>query len=146
MSLTRSQIAAAYHKEHGPLIEPVQGFDSLAPILHLPYSIGRAHGFTDLGTYVAKALDHGGTDTHRGPPAWAYDLGRKNRFMFKGWDYLVARRHARWLWNNHKALGIEYVILGNKIASREVGDWHFYDDKEHTHSFHIHVSGHWPGR
>jgi len=143
---TRTQLAAAYHKAHGPLKEPRQGFTSLAKPLWLPYSMGIARGYTDLGTYVAKALDHGGTDTHRGPPAWAFDLGRKDRFRFLGWDYLKARAFARFLWDNHRALDIEYVILGNRIASRKVGDWHHYDDSSGTHAFHIHVSGHWPGR
>jgi len=143
---TRAELMAAYKEKHGPLVKPRQGFDSLAPVLWLAYSMGIQRGFTDLGTYVAKALDHGGTDTHRGPPAWAFDLGRKNRFLFRGWDYLVARRFARFLWENHRALGIEYVILGNKIASREKGDWHPFLDSSGSHSFHIHVSGHWPGR
>ncbi len=42
-------------------------------------------GFTDLGTYVNKPGDHG-----IGPPCFAFDLGRKDRFLFKGWDYLKA--------------------------------------------------------
>jgi len=146
MSMTRAQLAAAYKAKHGALVEPVQGFDSLAKILWLPYSMGRQRGFTDLGTYVAKALDHGGTDTHRGPPAWAFDLGRKDRFLFKGWDYLKARALAKFYWENHRALGIEYVILGHKIISRNNPTWHFYADPSGSHSFHIHVSGHWPGR
>jgi len=146
MSMTRAQLAAAYKAKHGALVEPVQGFDSLAKILWLAYSMGRQRGFTDLGTYVAKALDHGGTDTHRGPPAWAFDLGRKDRFLFKGWDYLKARALAKFYWENHRALGIEYVILGHKIISRSNPTWHFYADPSGSHSFHIHVSGHWPGR
>lgn len=143
---TRQQLAAAYTAKHGALKKPRQGFDSLAAVLWLPYSMGIVRGFTDLGTYVPKALDHGGTDTHRGPPAWAFDLGRKNRFFFKGWDYLVARRLAKFYWTNHRALGIEYVILGHKIISRSKPYWHYYSDPSGSHSFHIHVSGHWPGR
>lgn len=145
-TLTRAQLLAQYRAKHGALKKPRQGWDSLAKILWLPYSMGIARGFTDLGTYVAKALDHGGTDTHRGPPAWAFDLGRKNRFLFKGWDYLVARRFAKLLWANHRALGIEYIILGNKIISRKHPSWQPFADAGGTHSFHIHVSGHWPGR
>jgi hypothetical protein len=143
---TRKELAAAYHKKHGPLKKPRQGWASLAVPLHLPYSMGIARGFTDLGTYVAKALDHGGTDTHRGPPAWAFDLGRKDRFLFKGWGYLKARALAKLYWKHHRALDIEYVILGHKIISREKPYWHYYSDPSGSHSFHIHVSGHWPGR
>jgi hypothetical protein len=107
--------------------------------------MGRKRSFTDLGTYVPKALDHGGTDTHRGPPAWAFDLGRTNRFFNKGWNYLVARRLALLYVKEHKGLNIEYVILGDKIWSRERPYWHYYGPDK-SHFFHIHVSGHWPGR
>lgn len=144
--MTYQQLLRRHLKKHKKLVEPRQGFDSLADDLHLAYSIGRVRGFTDLGTYVAKALDHGGTDTHRGPPAWAFDLGRKDRFLFKGWGYLVARRLAKLYWKHHKALNIEYVILGHKIISRNRPYWHYYSDPSGSHSFHIHVSGHWPGR
>jgi hypothetical protein len=144
--MTRATIRRRYRAEHGALKQPRQGWTSLAQPLWLAYSIGIAHGFTDLGTYVAKALDHGGTDTHRGPPAWAFDLGRKDRFLFKGWGYLKARRLAKFYWENHLALDIEYVILGHNIISRSRPYWHYYSDPSGSHSFHIHVSGHWPGR
>ena len=52
MSMTRAQLAAAYKAKHGALVEPVQGFDSLAKILWLAYSMGRQRGFTDLGTIL----------------------------------------------------------------------------------------------
>lgn len=147
MSLpTRRELAAAYHAKHGPLKEPKQGFASLARPLWLPYSMGIARGFTDLGTYVNKALDHGGTYTERRPPAWAFDLGRRNRFNFLGWEYLVARAFAKLLWKHHLALDIEYVILGHRIISRKHPQWNYYRDPSGSHSFHIHVSGHWPGR
>jgi hypothetical protein len=144
--MTRAEIRKQYLEKHKALIQPRQGWSSLAAVLWLPYSMGIARGFTDLGTYVDKALDHGGTYDHRGPPAWAFDLGRKNRFRFLGWDYLVARRFAKLLWANHQALDIEYIILGKKIISRHHPEWNPYDDSTGSHSFHIHVSGHWPGR
>jgi hypothetical protein len=143
---TRAELKAAYHKKHGPLKRPRQGFDSLAAPLWLPYSMGIARGYTDLGTYVPKALDHGGKPDERHPPAWAFDLGRKDRFLFKGWNYLKARRFVKLLWENHKALDIEYIILGNKIISRNHPFWRHFEDRGGSHSFHIHVSGHWPGR
>ena len=124
-----------YRKRHGKLVEPVQGFDSLHPTLHLAYSIGRQRGFTDLGTYVDKPGDHG-----EGPPAWAFDLGRKDRFLFKGWNYLKARRLAKLYVREHRALNIEYVILGRRIWSRTHG-WHAYT-RDSSHDFHLHISGH----
>lgn len=143
---TYATLLARYKAKHGKLVEPKQGWASLAPALYLAYSMGRKRGFTDLGTYVPKALDHGGLPWARRPPAWAFDLGRKDRFLFKGWGYIVARRFAKFLWENHRALNIEYVILGHKIISRSKPYWHYYPDTGGSHSFHIHVSGHWPGR
>lgn len=139
--MTYAELFARYRKKHKRLVEPVQGFDSLHDSLWLAYSMGRKRGFTDLGTYVNKPLDHGGKPSRRGPPAWAFDLGRKDRFMFKGWDYLKARSLVRLYVKEHKALNIEYVILGHKIWSRGQG-WRYFPDSGGSHSFHIHVSGH----
>jgi hypothetical protein len=133
--VTRAELLARYRKKHGKLVEPCQGFGSLDPSLHLAYSLGRVRGYTDLGTYVAKPGDHG-----IGPPCFAFDLGRKDRFRFLGWDYLTARRLARFYVRHHLALNIEYVILGRRIWSRERG-WHAYT-RDDSHQFHIHVSGH----
>jgi hypothetical protein len=133
--VTHAELLARYRKAHGALVEPVQGFGSLDPSLHLAYSIGRVRGFTDLGTYVDKPGDHG-----IGPPCFAFDLGRKDRFLMKGWSYLKARRLARLYVREHLGLSIEYVILGNRIWSRERG-WHSYD-RDRSHYFHLHVSGH----
>jgi len=144
--ITYAQLLDRYRDKHGALVKPRQGWDSLAPRLWLAYSMAMQRGYQDLGTYVNKALDHGGTEEHRGPPAWAFDLGRNNRFFFKGWNYLVARSFAKFLWENHRALGIEYVILGHRVISREKPYWHYFEDEGGSHSFHIHVSGHWPGR
>lgn len=129
------ELLARYRKRHGKLVEPVQGFDSLHPSLHLAYSMGRVRGFTDLGTYVNKPGDHG-----IGPPCYAFDLGRKDRFLFKGWDYLKARRLAKLYVREYRSLNIEYVILGRRIWSREYG-WHAYT-RDASHDFHLHVSGH----
>lgn len=141
---TYADLFARYRARHGALREPVQGWDSLAPALHLAYSIGRVRGFTDLGTYVDKQGDHGGTYTARRPPAWAFDLGRRNRFYNRGWNYWAARRLAKLYVREHEALAIEYVILGRRIWSREKG-WHAFT-RDSSHLWHLHVSGHWPGR
>jgi hypothetical protein len=97
--------------------------------------MGRRRWFTDLGTYVDKPGDHG-----VGPPALAFDLGRKDRFLFLGWYYLPARRLAKRYVEHHDALHINYVILGNKIWSRAKPYWHYYGP-DRSHYFHIHVSG-----
>ena len=133
---TYAELLARYRAKHGKLIEPVQGFDSLHKSLHLAYSMGRVRGFTDLGTYVNKPGDHG-----IGPPCYAFDLGRKNRFFFKGWNYLTARRLAKLYVAEHEALSINYVILGRRIWSRERPYWHPLTTGDTSHDFHIHVSG-----
>ena len=101
--------------------------------------MGIVRGFTDLGTYVNKSGDHGWDDNR--DMAAAFDLGRKDRFLFKGWGYIKARRLAKLLWENHIALGIEYIILGKKIISREHPTWQPFT-RDSSHMFHIHVSGH----
>lgn len=141
---SRQELKRRYNRKHGKLVQPKQGWDSLAVPLWLPYSMGIKRGFTDLGTYVNKPGDHGGLPDKRRRPAWAFDLGRENRFFFKGWNYLVARRFALFLVKHHRALDIEYVILGRKIWSRKNG-WQPFN-RDSSHDFHIHVSGHWPGR
>jgi hypothetical protein len=132
------ELLARYRKKHGKLVEPVQGFGSLHGSLHLAYSMGRQRGFTDLGTYVNKPGDHGWNDKDR--MAAAFDLGREDRFLFKGWNYVKARRLAKLYVREHRSLGIEYVILGRRIWSRTNG-WHSYTH-DSSHDFHIHVSGH----
>src|SRR3990167_601117 len=134
--MSYQQLLTRYREKHRRLVEPKQGFESLDGSLWLAYSIGRKRGFTDLGTYANKSGDHGYK------PSWAFDLGRVNRFFNKGWNYLVARRLAKFYWENHKALNIEYVILGMRIISRERPYWHALTTGDTSHSFHIHVSGH----
>jgi hypothetical protein len=141
---SHAQLLAEYLRVHKALVEPRQGWSSLASPLHLAYSMGRKRSFTDLGTYVAKPLDHGGRPGHRGNPAWAFDLGHPN-FKSRGWRFLVARRFVRKLWKNRVPLNIEYIILGDKIISRNHPYWRYYGP-DRSHFYHIHVSGHWPGR
>jgi len=129
------ELMARYRRKHGKLVEPAQGFESLDASLWLAYSIGRRRGFLDLGTYANKPGDHGYW------PARAFDLGRKDRFLFKGWDYIKARRLAKLYWTHHRALSIEYVILGTRVISRERPYWHKLTTGDRSHMFHIHVSG-----
>ena len=137
--MTYGELLHRYKRKHKRLVEPRQGFDSLDDSLWLAYSIGRKRGFTDLGTYVNKPGDHG-----VGPPCFAFDLGREDRFLFKGWGYLKARRLALLYWKHHKALNIEYVILGRQLISRSRPYWHPLTTGDTSHDFHIHVSGHRP--
>jgi len=134
--MTYAQLLARYRRKHGKLIEPRQGFVSLHEDLWLAYSMGRVRGFTDLGTYVDKPGDHGFI------PSWAFDLGREDRFLSKGWGYLKARRLAKLYVREHKALNIENVILGRRLWSREKPYWHPLRTGDTSHDFHIHVSGH----
>ena len=138
-------LLAGYKAKHGKLVEPRQGWDSLHRSLWLAYSMGRVRHFTDLGTYVSKPGDHG-----IGPPCYAFDLGRDDRFLFKGWGYLRARRLAKLYVAEHKALKINYVILGNRIwgpiKPKDPNDppqpfWHPLTTGDTSHAFHIHVSG-----
>jgi len=136
---TYPELLNRYKKKHGKFKEPRQGWSSLHHSLQLAYSMGIVRGFTDLGTYVNKPGDHGWDDANE--MAAAFDLGRKDRFLFKGWGYIKARRLAKLLWENHIALGIEYIILGKKIISREHPTWQPFT-RDSSHMFHIHVSGH----
>lgn len=142
--MTYKQLLDRYLAKHHKLVEPRQGWTSLAEELWLAYSLARARGFTDLGTYANKPLDHGGLPWARHPPAWAFDVGRSNRFYNRGWNYLVARKLAKLYVAEHVPLNIEYVILGDRIWSRAKG-WHSYGP-DRSHFYHLHVSGHWPGR
>jgi hypothetical protein len=141
MADSYATLLARYRKKHGKLVEPVQGFDSLHESLWLAYSMGRRRGFTDLGTFVNKPGDHGWRPDIR--MARAFDLGRTNRFFFKGFNYLVARRYANLLAKNYRALGIRYIILGDRIWHRDVGKWEKFQNyaNDKSHDFHIHVSG-----
>lgn len=132
--MTYKELLRRYRDKHGALVKPNQGWESLSKSLWLAYSMGRRRGFTDLGTYANKPGDHGYW------PAYAFDLGRKNRFWNKGYNYLVARRLAHLYWKEREALGINYVILGKKIISRARPYWHPYT-RDASHMWHMHVSG-----
>ena len=143
--MTYKQLLDRYLKKHRHLVEPRQGFDSLCDKLWLAYSLGRKRGYTDLGTYVNKPLDHGGTPWARRPPAWAFDLGRaEGSFWRRQYGQLMSRRYVNLLIKEHKALNVEYVIYRDRIWSRTRG-WRYYGPHQ-SHFWHIHVSGHWPGR
>ena len=121
------------------LVEPRQGWNSLDWRLWKAYAIAMNRGYTDLGTYANKPGDHGYW------PARAFDIGRKDRFFNKGWNYIKARRLARFYWANREALNIDYVILGRKIISRRHPTWRPYTAST-THDWHMHVSMYWPGK
>lgn len=132
--MTYGELRLRYLKKHRALVEPKQGFESLDAGLWLAYSMGRKRGFTDLGTHAKKPGDHGFW------PAWAFDLGRpgwRGRFGF-GW--VAARLLARHYWRHHRALNINYVIVGRKIISRKHPTWRPYT-RDTSHDWHIHVSG-----
>jgi hypothetical protein len=132
--MTYQELLLRYRDKHGALVKPDQGWTSLSANLWLAYSMGRKRGFTDLGTYADKPGDHGYW------PARAFDLGRNNRFYNKGWNYLVARNLALLYVEHHKALNIDYVILGQRIWSRKYPYWHAFT-RDTSHMWHIHVSG-----
>lgn len=140
------ELLRRYKRKHGKLVEPRQGWESLAEPLYLAYSMSIKRGYYDVGTYVDKPGDHGGTSTHRGPPAWAFDIRRKGWVGRFGWHWVQARLWARYLWRNHEPLAIEYVIVGRKVISRSNPRWHPLTTGDTSHDWHIHVSGHWPGR
>ncbi len=131
---TYPELLKRYKAKHGKLICPA----SLQHSLWLAYSMGISRSFTNLGTYAKKPGDHGYY------PAWAFDLGRHNRFFNKGWNYLVARNLAQLYWKNRLALNVEYVILGRRLISRKRPYWHALTTGDTSHDWHIHVSGHGP--
>lgn len=141
-----AELRHRYLRKHKALVRPRQGWDSLAEELWLAYSMSIKRGWYDVGTYVAKPGDHGGTDAHRGPPAWAFDIRRKGWVGRWGWGWLAARRWAKFLWKNHRALNIEYVIRGRHVISRSRPYWHELSTGDTSHDWHLHISGHWPGR
>lgn len=116
-----------------PLVEPHQGFGSLHESLWEAYSIGRRMGLTDLGTYNPDSrLPGGGKSDHAFLPAFAFDLGFAPA---TGYEHPVARRFFRQMINRPE---VNYVIVGNKIWSRELGE-HPYT--QGGHEAHVHVSG-----
>lgn len=122
------------------LVRPRQGWRSLDKRLWKAYSIALNRGYIDLGTYANKPGDHGYW------PARAFDIGRKDRFYNRGWNYLKARRLAKFYWANRVALHIDYVILGRRIISRKHPYWHRLGTGDMSHMWHLHISMYWPGK
>ena len=98
-----------------------------------------ARSFYSVGFYANKPLDHGYY------PSRAMDLRRKWWVSMTGFGWLVAKRFAQFLWDNHVALNIDYIIVGQKIISRRNPTWRYYGP-DTSHRWHIHVSGYWPGK
>lgn len=138
---TYAELLKQYKAKHGSLVKPNQGWDSLHPNLWLAYSMVRKRGYYDVGTYVNKPLDHSWGDRHSEPGmALAFDARRKGWVNWIGWGRRNAWKLANLLWDNHEALNINYVIVGNRIISRAKPYWHYYGPDK-SHYWHIHVSG-----
>ena len=115
-----------------PLIEPIQGFDSLAHSLWEDYSLGRRMGMTDLGTYNnASRLPSGAKSDHAYYPSYAFDLGfspqigMRNEIAKAFFNSMVGKPE------------VSYVICGDVIWSQGKG-LHAYPYGNHDN--HVHVS------
>jgi hypothetical protein len=124
------------------LVEPYQGFESLHHELWDAYSLGRTeYALGDgpglaSGTYnPASTLPSGAKSDHAFFPAWAFDL---DIGPDTGFANVKARGFFEELVRRQAELGIEYVILGDKIWSRAKG-LHAYTGGGHEN--HVHVSG-----
>lgn len=139
---TYATLLAQYRQKHGKLVEPVQGWDSLHSNLWLAYSSVIKRGYYDVGTYANKPGDHSWGDRHSRPgTALAFDMRRQGWLGRFGWGFLNAKKTAQWLWDNHEALHINYVIVGRQLISREKPYWHPLTTGDTSHDWHIHVSG-----
>jgi len=97
------------------------------------YDISVAWGFTDAGTYNPHSLlPSGQPSDHAVWPAYAFDAGFTPP---TGMSHTKARQFFD-LCVGHPC--VEYVILGNKIWSREKG---LHNYSAGGHAGHIHVSG-----
>lgn len=115
------------------LVEPRQGWDSLARPLWEEYSYGRSLGLSDLGTEnSASRLPSGRPSDHAMHPAWAFDLGVSPQ---NGWSNVAGKKFFNWVVARP---GIHYAILGTRIWSTELG-LHVYTSGGHEN--HCHVSG-----
>jgi hypothetical protein len=128
-------LLARYQAKHGKLHTPA----SLHSSLWLAFSMALERSYYSVGTYADKPLDHGYY------PSRAFDIRRKGWLGLWGVGFIAANRFAQTLWDNHEALNIDYVIVGRKIISRAKPYWHSYES-DHSHDWHIHVSGWWPGK
>jgi len=139
---THSELLKQYLAKHGKLVKPVQGFGSLHWKLQLAYSMVAKRGYYDVGTYASKPGDHSWGDRNMRPGvALAFDMRRKSWLGRFGWGYTNAQKTAQWIWDNHQALHVNYVIVGRKIISRQKPYWHPLTTGDTSHDWHIHVSG-----
>lgn len=140
--MTYAQLLAQYKAKHGALVRPNQGWASLHANLWLAYSSVIKRGYYDVGTYAKKPGDHswGDRNGHFGQ-ALAFDMRRKGWLGRFGWGFTNAQKTAQWLWDNHLALNVDYVIVGRQIISREKPFWHPLTTGDTSHDWHIHVSG-----
>jgi len=140
--VTYAKLLEQYLAKHGKLVQPRQGWDSLHSNMRLAYSMCIKRGYYDVGTYANKPGDHSWGDRNgRRGMALAFDVRRKGWLGRFGWGWLNAQRTARWLWKNHEALNIDYVIVGRKVISRQKPYWHPLTTGDTSHDWHIHVSG-----
>ena len=140
--MTYQQLLAQYKAKHGKLVEPRQGFDSLNDSLWLASSLGIMRGYYDVGTYANKPGDHSWGDRNGKPGvALAFDIRRKGWLGRFGWGYRNARKLARFYWEHHEALNINYVIVGRELISRSRPYWHPLTTGDTSHDWHLHVSG-----
>lgn len=140
---TYTGLLKQYKAKHGVgFVRPRQGWESLDSRLWLAYSMVAKRGFYDVGTYANKPGDHSWGDRHGRPGrANAFDMRRKGWLGRFGWGFRNAKKTANWLWANHVALNINYVIVGRKIISRNKPYWHPLTTGDTSHDWHIHVSG-----
>lgn len=137
-----AELLRQYRAKHGTFKVPKQGLASLHPNLYLAFSNVVVRGYYDVGTYANKPGDHSWGDRHGKPGvALAFDMRRKGWLGRFGWGYRNAQNTAQWLWDNHVALNIDYVIVGRKLISRAKPYWHPLTTGDTSHDWHIHVSG-----
>jgi hypothetical protein len=144
---TYGQLLTRYRARYGKLVIPKQGASSLHPSLGLAYSMSIKRSFYDVGTYARKPGDHSWGDRNGRPGmALAFDIRRRYWLGRFGWAWRYAKKWAQYLWDNHEALNIEYVIIGSQVISRSKPYWHPLSNQSDTsHYWHIHVSGSgWP--
>lgn len=119
-----------------PLVQPVQGFNSLDDSLWQAYSLGRRMGMSDLGTYnPVSTLPSGGPSDHAVNPAFAFDLGISPT---TGWQNDTGRAFFEAMVARPE---VSYVILGDKIWSRARASEGIRPYTSGGHENHCHVSG-----
>jgi peptidoglycan hydrolase-like protein with peptidoglycan-binding domain len=123
------------------LIEPYQGWSSLHSSLHEAYSLGRHMGLKDgpglaSGTYNPNSrLPSGAKSDHALYPARAFDL---DIAPDTGWQNDPARAFFYLMVGRPE---VNYVILGDRIWSRERASEGVRLYSGGGHANHVHVSG-----